>query len=175
MLQYIKVFNLFLLFGFNILGIKNNFNSKINLCGWHVQKNLISHLSGLARRKNELYCKAINLPFISDKDKFELIYEELKSSNELAEKESVYLTKRYLKKNLWAKCYLKSEFGGGISTTSRIESFYAKLKQHLTSSSSLEKVFRVFKDLMNIQIQNFKEEFLRHGKAASMEKILVLV
>ena len=88
-----------------------------------------------------------------------------------SDKQLKYLEGRYKKRQLWAKAYLKSNYGGGISTTLRVESFHAKLKKHLTSSSNLQKVFRVFKQLEKIQIGRFKEEFLRHGEIDSFEKL----
>jgi len=72
---------------------------------------------------------------------------------------------------MWAKCYLKTNYGGGISTTSRIESFHAKLKRHLTSSSRLEKLFQVFREIEKTQVEKFKEEFLRHGEVNKAEKV----
>lgn len=139
-----------------------------------MQKNLISHLSAFGRKNRDLYLKAINLPFVSDLTKFEETFEEIRKSPDVSEKEKKYLMKRYDGKELWAKCHLKSRFGGGISTTSRIESFHAKLKQNLTSSSSLQKVLQVFKDLIKIQTTKFKEEFLRHGNFVSTEKVMLL-
>jgi len=131
----------------------------------------MSHLSSLAKKDQELYKKAISLPFISDRDKFKKVYQELKDSPELSDNQSKYLEKRYNIRELWAKAYLKSSYGGGISTTSRVESFHAKLKKHLTSSSNLQKVFVVFRQLEQIQIERFKEEFLRHGEITSIEKL----
>jgi len=168
--QYIKVEVSIFLFNL-ILGIKQNFTSRINLCGWHVQKNLISHLSSLGKKNRVLYQKAISLPFVTNKEKFENIFEELEDSADISEKQMKYLQKRYDKRQLWAKSYLKSYYGGGISTTSRVESFHSKLKQSLTSSSSLQKVFSVFRELEMTTIEHFKEEFLRHGEINSFEKI----
>ena len=72
--------------------------------------------------------KAISLPFISDKEKFTRIYREIEESSDLSDKQLEYLEGRYKKRQLWAKAYLKSSYGGGISTTPRVESFHAKLK-----------------------------------------------
>lgn len=80
-----------------------------------------------------------------------------------------YITEKCKNKKLWAKSYLKSQFCGDISTTSRIESFHAKIKDHLTSSSNLQMVFNAFEDIMKINVAKFKNEYLRHGKVTEMK------
>ena len=80
----------------------------------------MSHLSSLVKKDQELYKKAISLPVISDREKFEKVYQELIDSPELSDNQSKYLEKRYNIGELWAKAYLKSSYGGGISTTSRV-------------------------------------------------------
>ena len=51
-------------------GIRNNFTSRQIICGWHVQKNMRSKLSGFKKKDEDLYNKALSLPFITNTDKF---------------------------------------------------------------------------------------------------------
>jgi len=69
----------------DLLGIRNHFSSKIHLCGWHLQKNICSHLSSVSKKNKDLYNKALSLPFITDCKKFEKIYDELKISEDVSE------------------------------------------------------------------------------------------
>ena len=73
-----------------------------------------------------------------------------------------YVQKLAENKNEWAKCCLKESFAAGVSTTSRIEGLHGVLKRYLTSNSSLQEVFRAFRLLEQVEVQNFKEEFERH-------------
>ena len=64
----------------NILGIQKNFNSKIVLCGWHLQKNFISRFSKLKGVDEDLYNKILSLPFVISEEKFQNIIEEVEDS-----------------------------------------------------------------------------------------------
>jgi len=67
------------------------FGCRIINCGWHVQKNFISHFNELNKQDHDLYKKVISLPFVSDTVWFEEIVKEVENSNKLFSKEKVYL------------------------------------------------------------------------------------
>jgi len=82
-----------------------------------------------------------------------------------------YVKLKVKRRHMWAKCDLKDKFAGGVSTTSRIEGLHAIQKNYFTSSSSLQSVFRCFGLIENFQEIKCKEEFERHKKVVSVEKI----
>ena len=52
-----------------------------------------------------------------------------------------YLSKYYLTRQKWAKCYSMNYFTCGISTTQRVESINSVMSKYLSSKSSLQEVF----------------------------------
>jgi len=42
-------------------GLRNNFNSRQIICGWHVQKNIMAKLSGFKKEDEGLYKKKLSL------------------------------------------------------------------------------------------------------------------
>ena len=77
-----------------------------------------------------------------------------------------YLDLKLKTKNMWAKCFLKQRFVGGVSTTSRIEGLHAKQKAYLTSNCSLQRLFHGFRSIEKVQINNFQEEYSRHRNSS---------
>jgi len=134
------------------------------LCGWHIQRNLISKLSALAKKDKKLYDKIINLPFVTCTNKFEEIIGEVKKSKTLSRIEFDYIQEKLKTKSKWAKSITKSQFCGGVCTTSRIEGLHGVLKRHLNANSSINKVFNCFRQLEIAQSQKHDQEFLRHQK-----------
>ena len=145
-------------------GLKNNFYSKMLLCGWHIQKNISSKLSAFGKKDKEKYQEVLNLPFITCRKKFDETLKNIFDSENLTETEKDYLNAKLEGKDRWAKSYIKSEFCGGICTTSRVEGLHAVLKKYLNSNSSLIKVFQSFRLLESLQLEKFQEEFQRHSK-----------
>jgi len=139
-----------------------NFQSRVINCAWHIQRNIVKHLSGLAKKDKPLYQKALALPFISRKRKFEEYIDDLQSSSLLSTKEKNYLKELLSRKERWARSVIKSSFGGGISTSSRIEGLHVVLKRFLNSRSSLQNVFYSFREIEDAQLEMFsKEIYLR--------------
>ena len=127
------------------------------------------------QKKDEgLYKKALSLPFIANADKFEETLKEIYKSKHLSKDQIDYIKKKVLKKNLWAKCCLKTSFAGGVSTTSRIEGLHAIQKKYLIANSSLQKVFKSFRFIENSQELKFYEEFSRHKICNQTENINAL-
>jgi len=136
-------------------------------CCWHVQKNFISHFSGLGRKDKSLFDKIKSLPFITRVDKFNDILQEANDSKDITDKQLEYLNKKLKTKQKWAKCMIKTNFAAGVCTTSRIEGLHAVIKKYLTSSCSLQKVFLCFRTLEQIEIDKFAEEYQRHQNKPS--------
>ena len=141
-----------------------NFKSNFLLCGWHIQKNMISKFSSLAKKDKSLYDKIINLPFIGSEEKFNTVLGLVEDSDDITKNEYDYLYKKLESKLQWVKCFTKENFCGGVSTTSRIEGLHGVLKKHLNSNSSLQGVFYCFRSIEKTQVQTFEEEFSRHKK-----------
>lgn len=131
-------------------------------------------MSGLAKRNLLLYRKALNLPFITDENKYYDIIEELKNSDDVTDTEWNYLENKRKNERFWAKCFIKSHFTGGVSTTSRVEGYHGKLKKYLTSGSNLQNVFYSFRVIEKTQIDKFTAEFQRHSKSENLSNILLL-
>ena len=145
---------------FFFLGYKNAFpKSKSVICGWHVQKNLISRFAKLVKKNRALYDKIISLPFITSNTKFNDAIDEINESEDINEEQKDYIEAKLANKKEWTKCLLKSNFVGGVSTTSRIEGFHAVQKRYLTSDGGLQKIFHSFRFIENTQITKFQEEF----------------
>jgi len=119
----------------------------------------------------DLYNKIISLPFLTSEDKFKDIFNEVKDSEHITENQSDYLEEKFQSKKMWARCFLKDRFIGGVSTTSRVEGFHAKQKAYLTSNSNLQQIFHSFRSIEKIQVSNFKEEFSCHKGGALIENI----
>jgi len=109
----------------------------------------------------------------SDK-KFNDAIHKIKNSQHITKNQKEYLEMKLQTKELWAKCYLKSKFTGGISTTSRIEGLHAKQKKYLTSNTNLQGVFQGFRSIEKIHINRFKDEYLRHGQGTSIQNVNML-
>ena len=77
------------------LGIQRNFKSRILFCGWHIQKNFISHFSGLAKKDKVLYERLKNLPFISKEEKFNQVIKDTRDSTSLNNHQKDYLKKKF--------------------------------------------------------------------------------
>lgn len=134
------------------------------LCGWHLQKNFASKLTGLSKKDNSLFHKILNLPFVSSKKQFENIIEEVRASQNITEAEREYINEKLKTKEKWAKSETKSGFAGGVCTTSRIEGLHGVLKFHLNSNSNLQELFQCFQKIeMNLE-NKLKDEFNRHEK-----------
>jgi len=131
----------------------------------------VKNFRSLAKNNRGLYQKAISLPFISRKEKFEDYVKELKKSKDLKKNEKKYLDNLLIRKNRWAKCLMKGIFGGGISTTSRVEGLHAVLKKYLTSRSSLQNVFYAFREIEEIQLIKFQDEFNLRSKNVNPSQI----
>ncbi len=78
------------------------------------------------------------MPFVKTKKEFESIYENYIFKPEYNKEGAVpqglrYMQEIYAKKEKWAVAYSQSE----IHTTSRVESFFAKIKRIVKQRSSL--------------------------------------
>ena len=133
------------------------------MCMAHSEKFYFK-ISGLAKKNKELYNKILSLPFVTRKEKFEEIVEEVSECDDVSDGQYDYLELKMKTKQLWAKCYAKNAFAGGISTTSRIEGLHGVLKKRLTSGSSLVNVFQSFRSIEKTQIEKFHEEYNKGGK-----------
>ena len=76
---------------FIILGITNNFCTRIVLCGWHLQKNLISKFSKVKKLDAEVYNQIISLPFITSEQKFNETISKVKKSKNITKIQKEYL------------------------------------------------------------------------------------
>ena len=92
-------------------------------------------------------------------EKFLDVVNSLKKSSKLNAKEKQYLEERMASKEKWAKCFIKKQFVGCVSTTSRVEAFHSKLRKYFNSGSSLVNVFVGFRKIETIQLQKFKDEY----------------
>ena len=142
-----------------LIGISKNFKCRFLLCGWHLQKNLRSKFTNLSRSDPDLYKKILKLPFTLKKEEFEEIVDLVSDSKDVSEAQINYLDGKLLCKTKWARCFIKNEFAGGVSTTSRVEVLHSLQKKNMTSSSSLQKVFHSFRLLEKRQISKFSEEY----------------
>ena len=144
-------------------------NSTNYLCSWHVQQNLKKKFAYLNRNvkkqtreitqeKKKLYNEITNLPFCEYIEQFENLSEKIIESDYVSDELKDYLEEKFSKKNLWVKGYMKEKFTCGICTSSRIESKHRVYKKYLNSTTRLACLFRVFKDLEEVEITNFKEE-----------------
>lgn len=140
-------------------------------CAWHIQRNLIKKLSHLSKADKALYNKVISLPFISRKSKFEDLVKEIKKSKLITSNEKEYLEGLLIRKEKWAKSVLKDSFGGGVNTTSRVEGLHGILRKYLTSKSSLQNVFYAFREIEDIQIDKFENEYISIKDRAKAQNI----
>ena len=75
-------------------GIKNNFNSRQIVCGWHIQKNLISHFSSLSKKDRSLYQRTISLPFVTNEVKYQKILSDIQNSQDVSDTQKEYIKKK---------------------------------------------------------------------------------
>jgi len=101
----------------------------------------VKHFSGLTKKDKSLYQKVISLPFISGQKKFDEYIKELRKSALLSKKEKDYLNSLLERRQKWAKTMIKHSFGGGISTTSRIEGLRAVLNKNISTQNPLSKIY----------------------------------
>jgi len=153
-----------------LLGIENNFQSRIILCGWHIQRNFISKLKSLRNLDKELYQEMISLPFVMRELQFDSILQKFEDSEDVSQEQFEYIEKKLKRKKMWAKCFLKSKFAGGISTTSRVEGLHATLKRGLNSSSSLQTVFVCFRLIEKREATRFTDEFIKQNGQESLSQ-----
>jgi len=66
------------------------------------------------------------LPFVTSVDKFEKIVQDIRNDDNLSNKQKEYIELKLKTKNMWGKCFLKANFIGGVSATSRVEALHAK-------------------------------------------------
>lgn len=141
---------------------------------WHIQRNIVKKFSGLSKKDKDLYNKVVALPFISRKTKFETYVKELTKSKALSTDEKRYLEDLLSRKDKWAKHVIKSQFGGGVSTTSRVEGLHSVLRKYLTSKSSIQNVFYCFREIEDSQIEKFNNEFYTIKDVKSAETLIFL-
>jgi len=116
----------------------------------------------------------LNLPFITSKEKFLSVVEELMDSEDITEKQQEYLKTKLKTKQTWAKCFLKETFVGGVSTTSRVEGLHALQRRYLTSNSNLQNLFYSFRSIEKTQLIKYEQEFRKWTKALTAQKINLL-
>ena len=114
------------------------------------------------------------MPFVTSVDKFEKTIKDVKNDKKLSKKQKDYIELKLKTKKMWSKCFLKTNFIGGVSTTSRVEALHAKQKKVWNSTSGLQKVFHSFRAIEKTEITKFKEEYLRHGKELVDQDIISL-
>ena len=66
------------------------FNVRIVLCGWHLQRNLVSHFNKVKNLDADLYQKILYLPFVMSVEKFNNTLEEIKDSQHISKKQKDY-------------------------------------------------------------------------------------
>ena len=129
------------------------------LCSWHVQQNLKKKFAFLNRGKEAekkiLYSNIINLPYENYQKDFIDSYNQISASNHLSKDLKVYLKNRFEQRKLWVRAYMKERFCAGICTTSRIESKHKIFKKYLNSSNRLVELFKVFRELEQLEINGF--------------------
>ena len=143
---------------FIYLVIASVFRSRVMHCGWHIQKKMLKNFAALANSDPVLYRKLISLPFISRKSKFDDYVTEL-NENISSHKQRQLFRILINNKHQWAKSTLKEEFGGGVSTTSRVEGLYGVLQKCLNSKSSLQNIFYCFREIEEVQIEKYHSTF----------------
>jgi len=111
------------------------------------------------------------LPFVSSLEKFEKIVKDVKKDENISNKQKNYIELKLKTKKMWGKCFLKTSFLGGVSTTSRVEALHAKQKKVMNSNTGLQKIFHCFRAIERSEISKFNEEYLRHGKGAISEDV----
>lgn len=157
------------------LGICSIFKDpRIILCGWHIQKHFLKRFAKVKQKDSKLYNQIISLPFITCPEKFEDVVDEIFDSEDVSEKQKDYLELKLETKKLWAKCYLKFKFAGGVSTTSRIEGLHAHQKRYMTSNSSLTNLFNSFRKIEEIQVNTLKNELSRHNNNYEDQPLIIL-
>jgi len=60
---------------------------------------------------------------------------------------------------------MKDVFTGGTCTTSRVEAKHRILKKYLNSGSNLQKVFKVFAKLEQLEIKNYFDEITKFANS----------
>jgi len=116
----------------------------------------------------------INLPFIVSKEKFLETIDELKNSEFITEEQLKYIEAKIKTQDQWVKCFIKTKFAGGISTTSRVEGLHAVQKKYLTSSSSLKKVLYSFISIEKKHTKSFSNEFNQRFGTQTLKNIIAL-
>jgi len=94
-------------------------------------------------------------------------YKQIQGSKFLNKESKLYLQNKFQEKHKWVKAFMKSQFCGGMCTTSRVESKHRVFKRYLKSSTSLCQLFNVIRNLENQEINSFVNEIEKIGKKSS--------
>lgn len=117
-------------------------------CIWHVARNLRKQFRFINSDYDDIKQMIFQLPYLYSKEKFNtninLIIEFLKQ--EKYDKNLKYLENLLLKKNQWARSHFENNFDADISTTSRVESWNAVIKQYLNSRSEISAIIEFIRD-----------------------------
>jgi len=140
-------------------------NAETFLCSWHVSNNLKKQFLYLSRRKDneskKLYQEIVNLPYAEKEEKYLACYNAVQNNSEVSQESKEYLKKRHETRTKWVKAYMKIFFTGGTCTNSRIEGKHSIYKKFLNSDSSLSKLYKTFKVLENVEIENYHEDIAK--------------
>ena len=118
-----------------------------------------------------IYNKILALPFITNEEVFEETLEEIHECDFISDAQIDYLNAKLKTKKLWAKCFLKPKFTGGMSTTSRIEGLHAKQAKYFTSNTRLQGIFYGFKSIEKVQISRFNIEYQREKGEITVQNV----
>ena len=117
-------------------------------CIWHIARNLRKQFRFINSDYDDIKQMIFQLPYLYSKEKFNtninLIIEFLKQ--EKYDKNLKYLENLLLKKNQWARSHFENNFDADISTTSRVESWNAVIKQYLNSRSEISAIIEFIRD-----------------------------
>ena len=137
------------------------------LCAWHIVKNLRRNFNFIKSENEELKNKIFKLPFLRDKTIFDQYTTDIikfLTDNDL-KKSKAYFDKVLERKDKWAPSCHESFFDGGITTTSRAESWNSHIKKYLNSKSEIWDLVEFILDVEGtnfIEKDRFNVEVLRY-------------
>jgi len=122
------------------------------LCAWHVSRNLRKQFGYLSQDDDEIKLQILSLLYVYSSTEFDKKVQNIITflQDKKLEKSNKYLEGLLGKKTQWARAYYECAFDGGVSTTSRVESWNSLLKKYLNSRSEISDIIKFI-----TQIENF--------------------
>ena len=162
-----------------LIGIQLNWqNSRHLLCSWHKSLNFKKRFMFLNKQDKDLYNRIVYLPYQDSVENYQEIFNEIKISTILKEKDLKYLMDNDNFKDQWCKAFVKERyFTAGIYTNQRVEAINGIFKR-MDLKKSLQETLNLIKNYEPQINENLVEEkdsiFLSKKDSKNYEKINII-